>query len=64
MRKKTRDYPLYFNLAVLALLAAAIYGWVCNIIAIVNADSVMSGMTIARIVGAFIAPVGAVLGYF
>jgi len=48
---------------VVAFVLAGVYGWVNNIIAIVHAESI-SGFVIARVVGCFIAPLGAVLGYF
>lgn len=64
MYKKHTDYGLGFSIFVLLLLAAAIYGWVCNIIAIIHADALFTGMTIARIIGVFVAPLGSVLGFF
>ena len=45
-----------------ALAIAAIYGWVCNIIAIAATDT-FSGLVVVRIIGVFLAPIGAVLGY-
>ena len=60
---KRTDYGLGFSLFILALLIAAVYGWVCNIISIIHADA-FTGMVIARVAGVFVAPLGAVLGYF
>ncbi|EIS3780968.1 hypothetical protein [Escherichia coli] len=50
-------------LAILALMAA---GWVSNIIKLVCSGDLkfQAGMTLARVVGIFIFPVGSVLGYF
>lgn len=48
---------------VLIALAGAI-GWISNIVALVHMPVVTTGMGIARIVGIFVAPLGAVLGYF
>ena len=45
------------------LALAALYGWVTNIVSLVNGNEEL-GMTLARVAGIFIAPVGAVLGYF
>ena len=50
-------------LIVAALVLGFAIGWTLNIVAIVNMDSVFSGMGIVRVIGIFIAPLGAVLGY-
>lgn len=48
---------------VIALLGAV--GWIWNIVKIIGAGfDVFTGMLIARCIGVFIAPLGAVLGYF
>ena len=48
----------------LALIIAGGYGWIMNIVKIVNTGfDVFTGMLIARCIGVFIAPLGAVLGY-
>jgi hypothetical protein len=58
------------NVTVLALFGfavfiAAVVGWVMNIIDIVNSDfHNVTGMLVLRIIGVFLAPLGAVLGYF
>lgn len=44
---------------------AGVTGWVMNIVDIVNSDfSNITGMLVIRIIGVFVAPLGAVLGYF
>lgn len=45
---------------------AAIYGWIANIVKIIGSldDPTVTPMLIARVVGAFVAPIGAVLGFF
>lgn len=49
---------------VIGLWIAAIVGWVMNIITIAHANfSDLTGILILRIVGIFVAPLGAVLGY-
>ena len=50
-------------LIVAALVLGLVIGWTLNIVAIVNMDSVFSGMGVVRVIGIFIAPLGAVLGY-
>jgi hypothetical protein len=62
--KKT-DTPSILGIAVaLILLALAVGGWIANIVKIVNTDfDVFTGLLIARCIGVFMAPLGAVLGY-
>lgn len=49
----------------LAIIIAGGYGWIMNIVSLAGMDAVLStGMGILRIVGIFVAPLGAVLGYF
>lgn len=40
------------------------FGWVWNIVKIIQADFVLSGLLVMRVIGVFVVPVGAVLGYF
>lgn len=52
----------YFGVAILALV-----GWVMNIMKIVNSGFELSqwgGLEVLRVVGVFLAPLGAVLGFF
>lgn len=52
------------TLGIVALWLAGIVGWVMNIITIINiAPLEMTGMLVARVIGVFVAPLGAVLGY-
>ena len=49
---------------VLALWGAAIFGWIANVVKIaLTAGDPLSGLFIFRVVGAFILPIGAVLGW-
>jgi prepilin-type N-terminal cleavage/methylation domain-containing protein len=51
------------ELYVVLLLFGGI-GWICNIVKIVqNGFDVITGMFIARCIGVFVAPLGAVLGF-
>lgn len=46
------------------LVIAGIAGWVLNIIQIFNANfSAVDGELVLRVIGIFVAPLGAVLGY-
>lgn len=55
----------FFGGICIALWAAAIFGWVANIVKFFGMlDGGVSAMFIARIVGVFAAPLGAILGYF
>lgn len=57
--------PFVLMLVYFLVGIAAVIGWVLNIIDIANADfSHVTGMLIIRIIGIFVAPIGAVLGYF
>jgi hypothetical protein len=47
----------------LAFVLAFIAGWILNIAGIANAEEI-TGMVLLRIAGIFVAPLGAVLGYF
>jgi hypothetical protein len=48
----------------LSIFIAAIAGWIMNLVAIVNHDFALEvGLGIVRVIGVFIAPIGAVLGY-
>ena len=53
------------SLVILAIIAAGVIGWIMNIYEIVQtvADPI-TGMFILRCVGIFVAPLGAILGYF
>jgi len=42
-----------------------VVGWIMNIVKIVDSGfDVITGMFVARCIGVFVAPLGAVLGYF
>jgi len=64
MKDKMKGYTLAeFLITILAM--AGIGGWIANIVKLVDMlDGDVTAMFIARIVGIFAAPLGAVLGYF
>lgn len=45
------------------IFVGGIVGWVWNIIKLMDADMVLSGLIIVRIIGVFVPPVGAIVGY-
>lgn len=45
------------------IFMAFAYGWIANIYHLVTAEA-LAGMEVARAIGIFVAPFGAVLGYF
>ena len=47
----------------LTIFVAGLIGWTMNIVTIATTYSELTGLMIIRIVGIFIAPLGAVLGY-
>ena len=58
-----------FSLLVIAVWAASIYGWVANLVKLVplvmvDGPLMVTGMLVGRILGVFVAPLGAVLGFF
>lgn len=58
------NFAIGFGLAWLAVLAVGLVGWVLNIAKIVGMLSGdINAMLVARIVGVFAAPLGAVLGF-
>lgn len=66
---RTRNYNTdqgFFLLAIyLSVLLAAAGGWINNLVKLASvAPLEMSGMFVARIIGIFMFPLGAVLGYF
>lgn len=60
--KKTFDFGLIGGLLAIAVVVAGFVGWILNIGALVHSDH-LSGMVIARAIGVFVAPLGAVLGF-
>ena len=47
----------------LALIGLGVFGWGMNILKLIDANAI-DGMVIARAIGIFVAPLGAILGYF
>lgn len=57
-------YAIGYVLSVGALIVAGLYGWVHNIILLAGMDlHTLNGVMILRIVGIFVPPLGAVMGY-
>lgn len=50
-------------LASMTVLGMLVAGWVMNIVKIFNAEA-LDGVVVARVIGAFIAPLGGVMGWF
>jgi hypothetical protein len=52
------------GVVVIVLAIAAVYGWVMNIVAIAHSEFIpLTGLLVLRVVGIFIGPLGAVLGW-
>ena len=65
MQVKQRGASTVGVLVLLAIALLAVAGWVMNIAAIAHADMAhITGMLILRCIGIFVAPLGAVLGFF
>ena len=58
----------WFTLPEIMVILVALFGiggWIANIVKIVGMSfDPLSGIAVARIAGIFVAPLGAVLGYF
>lgn len=62
--KASSDLPFGIAIFLIGLIFAAVVGWIANIVKIVGVISdPITGMFILRVVGIFVAPLGAVLGY-
>jgi hypothetical protein len=62
--KTQRGFTIIDLFMVLLALFGSI-GWIWNIVKIVQSGfEIITGMFIARCIGVFVAPLGAVLGYF
>jgi len=65
--KKQKGNAIISLIGILIILAMAIgagTGWVLNIIAIAHANfNDITGLLVLRIIGVFVAPLGAILGY-
>jgi len=61
--KNQKGFTLFEVMAVLFIIAA-IGGWITNIVVIAHSDfNHIDGMLVIRVIGIFLAPLGAVLGY-
>lgn len=62
MKTKFNSTPAILLILAIGILSAG--GWVANIVKLVGSDfDPITGLLIARVVGIFLAPLGAVLGY-
>jgi len=62
--KSQRGYTL-IGLFYLLIVISGTIGWFLNLYKIAISDfSILTGMLVLRVVGIFIAPIGAVLGFF
>ncbi|HGM6831998.1 TPA: hypothetical protein ACKQCE_000532 [Serratia marcescens] len=55
------------SIGMFAFVIAAVIGWIMNIWKIIDSGFVLAewgGMQVARVIGVFVAPLGAVLGWF
>lgn len=65
MKKKVTFKVCDFGAVVwLMLILAGFGGWIANIVKLLESDfTEMSGLIVARIIGVFFGPLGAVLGF-
>ncbi len=62
-KKRKTDYTLPTFILVASFFVGFVYGWVSNIIDLFLTDDLLTGAAIVRIIGVFLAPLGAVMGY-
>ena len=60
---------LSFQIVTVMIVGLAIFllgGWIMNLVKLVNGGDLHfdAGMTLARVVGIFVVPVGSILGFF
>lgn len=55
-----------FSLLVFAVAALGAFGWVANLVKVIGnlGDLTVTPMFVARAIGVFAAPIGAILGFF
>lgn len=63
LRKKNTKVGWVIGISYLLILLAILVGWVLNIVNIFKSDFDLDGVLILQVVGIFIAPLGAVMGY-
>ena len=62
--KKIDSFGLVFWLYI-CIIVAGVVGWCMNIYQLVTLDEFsLTGVVIVKIIGIFIAPLGAIMGYF
>ena len=62
---RNSDLSVVASLFWIGLFLGGLFGWVMNIIELIGMTfDPITGMAVARIIGIFVAPLGAVLGYF
>ena len=54
---------IFLAMCFVSVFVGAVYGWVWNVVKIFQADT-LTGMVLARVIGAVMFPVGAVMCYF
>ena len=62
-----RIKQLGFTLSEILLVAIILFGgigWIWNVVKIAQSDFVLTGMFVLRLIGVFVAPLGAIIGYF
>lgn len=55
---------VFAAMAGVALIVAAIWGWIANVVAIAGTvNDPITGMFVLRCIGIFVAPLGSILGF-
>lgn len=56
-------YGIWLIMFVVCLFIGGATGWVLNIVKLIPMDCGLCGMQVLRIIGIFLAPLGAILGF-
>jgi hypothetical protein len=65
MKKHEKFIIKAFTFLMCVVPVAMVIGWILNIVKLVQSEFVLtSGMSIARAIGVFVAPLGSILGFF
>ena len=63
-RNKYMTGGISYLIFMFSLLVFVLIGWVMNIMDLVKMDLTLTGLCVLKIIGVFIPPLGAVMGWF
>lgn len=63
LNNSTKEAVIMKVIIILLIGLISAIGWIMNIVKIISCDWVISGEEVLRVIGVFVAPLGAVLGF-